>query len=368
MKIEYRLQIIVFSLFVALSGFIFACADAERDNEYDPESSSYVRAVYVSTSGNDSNPGSMEAPLQTIQAGITKAQQLYGTTSSQVRVAGGTYSGAGPIVTMQNGISIYGGYSTNFSTRNTVTNETFIMDTTASGGSPNRAISCASGFTITTYIDGFTITCGKGTENAGIYCNGTEANLIIQNNNISGRTSSGDAGATAYGIYLNSASVIIQNNTIQPGWNSSAASYGIYCSGSTCTIKNNNIYGGYGGLETYGIWCEASSTPSIINNSNIGGGEGASRYGIFLLNCTPYIENNTFSSTVSAVYFVYESTTNHSSEPLTFTGNHYNTTNGTLYYEALGAISIATGNWSTQTISINNNGTNATLPVLGNTY
>src|SRR5690606_22825395 len=87
--------------------------DNFRDANCDGIDGDIAKAIFVSTSGNDANPGTMSQPVRT----ITYALQLAQTTGkSEIYVAAGEYSS--PTVTLVNGISIYGGYSYPSWTRN----------------------------------------------------------------------------------------------------------------------------------------------------------------------------------------------------------------------------------------------------------
>ena len=89
-----------------------------------------VKLIYVSTTGNDTNPGTKTSPKLTIQNAITNS-----ISSTEVHVAQGTYTlntSTGQI-TMKEGVSIMGGYSSDFSVRNITTYPTIINDTRISG-------------------------------------------------------------------------------------------------------------------------------------------------------------------------------------------------------------------------------------------
>ena len=201
------------------------------------------------TSGNDNNTGTVLSPLKTIQKGIDIAVIKH-SSSSQVRVAGGVipYSAEGPVAQLSAGISLYGGYSTdNWKVQDTANNETFIVDTTTTGGgqtAPNSAIYCDSSITSTTVISGFTITMGKGTYNAAIRCEGSPK---IENNKIIGRES-GDEGPYQYGIYIRGANALplITGNNINPGY-ALSVSYAVYIIlDAVPSVKNNTVNDGGG--------------------------------------------------------------------------------------------------------------------------
>ncbi len=325
----------------------------ELDNSY-----TFVteNAVYVSKdTGDDGNAGTSTAHMGTIQTGINHADDLYDT--AVVKVAATITTGytkdyrtdGDPVIAMKNGISVKGGFSTsNWVTQNTSDNETILIDTSATGGdtsNPNRTVTCGSGYTIATVLDGFTITMGKGTHDAAIYCKNTEDDLTIQNCNIQGRTSSSDAGQYSYGIFNDTSSVDISNNTIQPGWNSNTGtdkSYGIYNTGSSPTINQNTIYGGYGDL-TYGISEITGSTSTITYNTVYSGGGSSNSYSIFIMGllgaCSPVINNNTINV---LVYGIYENDAD--SDPSSLTNNNFKNA-GIWYYNEGGTPQITESNY-----------------------
>lgn len=69
------------------------------------------QAVFVSILGSDENTGTLTSPLRTIQRGINLASDMGRT---QVLVTTGNFNGT---VSMLDGISVYGGYTTNFAGR-----------------------------------------------------------------------------------------------------------------------------------------------------------------------------------------------------------------------------------------------------------
>ena len=131
----------------------------------------------------------------------------------------------------------------------------------------------------TAQVVGFTIKGGASYDGGGIYCESSSP--TISNNTISDNSASSDYGGGG-GIYCSSSSPSISNNTISD--NSASGRYGggggIYCSSSSPSISNNTISGnstsgthGDGG----GIYC-SSSTPRISNNT-ISGNSASGTYG-----------------------------------------------------------------------------------------
>jgi len=274
--------------------------------------------IYVSTpghGGDDANEGTKARPKATIPAGIEEATNR-NYVPGAVLVSVGTYPvNSDPSVLTQvvlvEAVSLYGGYSADFSGRNPSADLTDVHDrstATATSGNPNRAID-AEGITQATVVDGFMIQGAKGDYSTGILLrNG--ASPTIQNNTIDGgsgfpsygvlsysssprienNTINGGSGNRSFGIYDDTSSPSIQNNTINGG--SGATSYGIFSTSSSADIVNNTIVAG-GGNYSVGIYIELSS-PNIVNNT-ISGGNGTVSYGIFNYASSSRIANNTIN-------------------------------------------------------------------------
>ena len=190
---------------------------------YDVENRIYVRTS--DDGGDDGNIGTSEKPVATIQKGIDLAKSIYDitdglTATAKVLVAEGLYQSdynttTKPVIEMVEGVSVYGGYSKTEWTRGTFgsdgstsTYETIVEDTSSAGGvngAPTRTVTAASGITIDTILDGFTIKVGKGSNSgsyyhAGIYISGSPT---INNNHIVGRDSTDSPGDKSYGLYIN---------------------------------------------------------------------------------------------------------------------------------------------------------------------
>ncbi|HEV8128772.1 MAG TPA: Ig-like domain-containing protein [Candidatus Eisenbacteria bacterium] len=76
--------------------------------------------VYVRPDGSDSNPGTKDAPLQTLSAAIAKS----GTGAGDVFIAGGTYTEGQ--FTLLSGVNLYGGYDATFQNRDPVASPTIL--------------------------------------------------------------------------------------------------------------------------------------------------------------------------------------------------------------------------------------------------
>ena len=261
----------------------------------------YDAFYYVSTTGNIANNGTSPAtPMLTIPAAIAAA-----AAGQAVKVSAGTYqvtSGTDHVV-LKSGVSVYGGYSADFLTRDRTANTTTIQDIQTAAGTPanpNRAVEASTAITGATVLDGFTIngsTASPTGYNAAIY-NTTGGAPTLSNNTLNGgagvesygvfndadsaptltgNTLSGGSGTTNYAVYHNSTgAATFRANTIQGGTGTS--SYGVFNWG-TLTLIGNTIRGGSGGTDSYGVTNLNALT--LADNSIDGGGGGANSYGVY---------------------------------------------------------------------------------------
>ncbi len=181
---------------------------------------------------------------ETIQEGIDAS-----SNGDTVRVASGTY--------VEN---------IDFSGKNIVVGSWFldagdpsyISSTIIDGGASGSVVTFENGEDNTAIINGFTIQNGIAGYGGGIYCNSSSP--TISNNTISENTANSWGG----GIFCHSSSPTISNNTLSG--NSAFEGGGIYCYESSSTINYNTISGNsavnYGG----GILFDFSN-PTITNNT-----------------------------------------------------------------------------------------------------
>jgi Bacterial Ig-like domain len=289
--------------------------------------------VYVSTpanGGDDANDGTREHPKATIPAAISKAEILgYDVNlAGAVVVSQGTYqvnSAATPAthVRLLEGISLYGGYSSDFSQRDTETHTTTIEDVstkvTGDYQNPNRTIEAGNTITSGATVDGFTIQgtqTGAGDYSAAFFNNG--GSPILQNNKIHGgegtkasigvligngaapviennAIDAGGGGNESDGIAISySGSAIIRGNTIRGGMGTSRGIGIINESAASVILQNNTIIGSENSGESYGIWNLTAGSNTIIQNNTIFGGTGTNTWGIYNESgASPTIQNNT---------------------------------------------------------------------------
>jgi hypothetical protein len=222
--------------------------------------------VYVKTTGNDSNPGTQTQPKLTIQAAINLADALY--TTANVKVAQGTYNDT---ITMANGVSIYGGYSS--ASWGVRLAQTYVSSVISPVSWAVQAASISSLIT----VDGFSLK-GKGSisfDSGVVYI--YNSNIILSNNHIY------NIGGSTYsqGVYIwteDGFKARIWNNTIY-GITGSSGSIGIniYRTASGLDVWNNTIHSE--GSYSRGIFMQlVQGTPNIQNNVIVTTGNGTCIY------------------------------------------------------------------------------------------
>ncbi len=271
--------------------------------------------IYVSSStGNDSNDGTMEGPLATIQAALLmkSSEEAH---SANIHVAKGTYNVTTEQLDFEND-EIYGGYSPDFSNRSITTYQTTITDTRTSGEWVNTMS------LVNSIMDGFTI---EGADVSGSSrAVSIHGNVSFSNNTVYGGDAVGNPGDTQC-ISMDGQDSTIENCTLYSGDTAVGATtalfidsvtgetmvegndiytgQGIDCGGiglqgsDSITIRDNFIYGGYGDFNdgnsgTTGIRINGSK--GVVENNTISGGEnGNYATGIFIgLASDMFIRNN----------------------------------------------------------------------------
>jgi len=146
------------------------------DTNCDGVDGNVSEAIFVSVSGNDSNSGDQLNPMRSINAAIQKALSSF---KNQIYVSAGTYQER---VIMQSGISIYGGYGSDWSRNET--NDVIITGVDQNGYVAGLK---ASSINSTTYLDHINISTN-------------DANGTFQNQ-----------GKSNYGIIISSSTSLIIN-------------------------------------------------------------------------------------------------------------------------------------------------------------
>jgi len=248
--------------------------------------------IYVSIdTGSDSNPGTKTEPMQTIEAAIDYLEN--NSVEGRVNVAEGTYTydySSGEFIQVVEGISLYGGYNLDFSTRDVDLYETIIVDISANGGifeNPNRPVDVPPGVTTETIIDGFTIQGGGGSVSAAVFC--YQSSPTVSNNRINGGTGT----SRSFGVFSYSSDTVVVGNREINGGSSSSVSIAVNnYSGSQAHIEKNYIHGG-SGSGTAGIINESYAASTIIANTIHGGVASNQSNGIQNNRSSTKIWNNT---------------------------------------------------------------------------
>ncbi|MCH8844788.1 MAG: Ig-like domain-containing protein, partial [SAR324 cluster bacterium] len=261
-----------------------------------------ANVLHVSTSGNDANPGTPEAPMATIQSAADLIAGLpnvaAGVSTGEVRVAAGEYtvdsSDAQGIVLLA-GVSLVGGFSaSDWAVNDPATHVTTITDESPAGssGSNGTIYAVNVGVFSDLVIEGFTITGGGGSFSAAISLQ--SAAFSIKNNVLNG-----GSGDQSFGIRNvngpTSATYTFEGNTISGG-SGSGNSYGIYnTNNSSPLIELNTIDGGSGENSSNGIYNLNNSAPTITMNNIAGGSSLGQSFGVYNHNSSPEITDNTIS-------------------------------------------------------------------------
>ncbi len=103
--------------------------------------------IYVTTTGSDTNPGTLAHPMRTIEAAMRRGR----TTSKDVLVARGIYDGPFDLI---GGVNVYGGYAPDFRDRDLSLYPVLIERTDLPPGSP---VMTCHGVTAPTRVEGFVL-------------------------------------------------------------------------------------------------------------------------------------------------------------------------------------------------------------------
>jgi hypothetical protein len=283
--------------------------------------------LYVNgATGSSSNSGFQpDEALDSIPAAIAKAET---ETVARINVADGTYNTATSI-DISGDISLYGGYSSDFSSRDTDTYETIINDTRTSGSTP-RTLRFLTGTTGNAVFDGFTVNAAAaddhviavsvagapvirnciirggstGYDNRAVSIVG-DGGALLMNNEIICRSSSW----TDQGIYADR-EVYIVNNIVRSTGSSSSRLITLR-SGSGARIYNNLLIGGSTSTisTSYGIHIEGGQNADIRNNIIYDDTPNTSFFGVYEsdANQDPDIfqNNNIFSYDTGGSFYLY---------------------------------------------------------------
>lgn len=238
------------------------------DNNCDGIDGPETSAVFVAATGDDSNLGTEENPKRTINAAIAYAQSVGKT---QVLISEGTYPER---VIMANGISLYGGYSANWS-QTELSNIVEVV-----GIDQNNRVSAleATGITTMTYIskisfstpDASGLDQDRGKSNYGIICNNSMGLIITDCQIHSGLGANGMDGSSG-----SQGDDGTNGDDGKPGACDDDVS-GIIGNGGTSFCDRYGGIGGRGGYDSDG----ESGAPGAGTNTVGGGGEVSRTLGV----------------------------------------------------------------------------------------
>ena len=232
--------------------------------------------VHVSTSGNDANTGTNEAPVKTIAQGLALAAQIQ---AGQVRIAAGTYIEGN--LNVVNGVSIYGGYNADFTVSNPYVNVTTIDAQQPTGvfvcGS--KRIFYAENITLYTVISGLTLKggrlCGYG---GGIYISNSNENLVIQNNTLDGNSSVGNGTSAGGNIYVANSSAKIVSNEIINGFAGGGYGHDIHIAGTYAGNKTEVAFNTITSASTF----YGAESGNVHDNTYLNGNARAGEDNLYL--------------------------------------------------------------------------------------
>jgi hypothetical protein len=321
-----------------LAAVLFTCSDSGGGGSFDPSSPATPGNdffIFVDITNGDTiangAAGTAENPLNDIEEGIGLAD----AANKNVCVAAGAYevdSGTGTMITLIEGVSLYGGYSADGKWKRNITLNTTSITDTAVGAGLHRAVWCGAGITSATVVDGFTINAATANGATAVYCQG---DCTLSHNTINGFQGPQDVGTTSYALYIQGASPVLMNCILYGGNHSSC--YGIYMFlNSSPVISGNSINGGGGSDFSDAIFC-MQSTPQITDNSLNCGSANLSRC-IFTSNgSTPTVEDNVFVDGGGAHDVAFTESSN-DDEPASFIGNEFGAGFETNYLDFSGGI------------------------------
>jgi hypothetical protein len=276
---------------------IAACSSGGGGSDDDETSCGDSNYIYVRGNGNDSNPGTLSQPLATIQAAVS-----CGVAGQAIFVAEGTYeAGDSGKIRLLEGLSIFGGFSSDFSVQDPnvyTTTITSSQDGDTADSNTTSTVEVTAGTTAATVLDGFTIN-GTGVGNWAVV-----TTVLVSGGaaTISRNVLNGGSAGTVNVIEVEAGGYpTIEDNVITGGDATASDSTGILSDGGTnnsAIITRNTIRGGSSPGSTFGIqWRSAGSQPMTIAFNEIDGGFMAgSSFGVTLaLVESVVLESNTIT-------------------------------------------------------------------------
>ena len=258
---------------------------------------------YVTTSGNNSDDClSPATACATINGGLSKPGFIAGDT---IRVATGTYTGAGEqVVLLDKSVILSGGWDASFTSQSGAS--------TIDGEGARRGMNANNGITVV--IERFAIqNCAAAGDGGGIRV--ALGTLTLNNSTVSGNT----AGGQGAGIYWNSGALTLNNSTVNGNkgvgidnyygnltLNSTTVSKntggGIRNDHGTVTLNSSTVSGNTtsGGIVNHAGTATLNNSTVSGNTSGVGGGISNEYVGTLILNSST-VSGNTAGSAVGGI-------------------------------------------------------------------
>jgi len=232
------------------------CNGSSCDQNCDGIDGSYALGIFVSESGSSRGDGSAAAPLNSIPAAIALAKSA---GKPHVYVSAGTYTGE---VILQEGVSIFGGYSNDGLWRRNLASYRSILTNSSGTNSIRVVIADGLGTTGRTVIDGFDVQAGNNVNAGGssyaIWMRNVGPNVVVRNVSAIG----GNGGAGTSGSSGN------------PGAAGAIGQDGITTTDTDCSC---NRFSTYGGKPGDGGTSQCGGSPNAVGGA--GGGSGCGEGG-----------------------------------------------------------------------------------------
>lgn len=247
--------------------------------------------LYVHPDGSNGDAGTIDAPMRTIQWAISEAVDQGGIDT--IRVAEGDYAydfGNDDHVVVADGVSLYGGYASDWSTRDPWVHVTRLVDESqyiaSSEDDPHRAMEVPADVGADTIIDGFEVRVAVGQFRAGILVLG---DATIRNNRLL-PTMAFESVWTVGVRILGGDPTIAANRFAFEIDDSQGSATGIDAEDSDGVFVDNVIDMRSDGAYQYGIRLVLGA-PQIVANS-IHLEAATNEVGIWLQAATPVVDNN----------------------------------------------------------------------------
>lgn len=270
--------------------------------------------LYVSaTVGADSNDGTRDAPMRTIQWALQEAEAA---GLPAVYVSEGLYTATHDnlaAIELRPGVSLYGGFSaSSWDDRDPVLYSTQVIDesiatTGVTDLLPHHALHAPIGVFEDVVVDGFTITAAEA---------GTAAAVLIEGGSptLSHNTFLGRPGASAtMAVRINGGRPRFTDNIIDPV-GAVSSSTGVRCDMGQPEFLRNDIHSGDTGT-TYALLydvCDGSLANNVIRSER---STSATSYAIQLYDSSPDILSNSIATEPETGYTSYHTFLSGSSTP-----------------------------------------------------